>query len=314
MDTNTTLLDVNAETPLRQSFERTQAARTALPLESLVAMNVDVRRAATIATNGLASAEPLLEGIETRLPATDVALLRSLRERAEAVIYAQTLVDSDEKSSEAIVALQNEALETRERLLADLNVAARRGLVSAKHFADLTHDVGYRNVASDLGVLVKVARSAMSSLAGRSAITTDEVDRAEKLVAALWHAIGNHERKKPAGSTSASERQRAMTLLANAYDALQRVVAYLRWDEGDADAIVPALYAAPRARPKKDRGEPASGVPSQGAADAPSGAPVASSVTSPSASVVTTAPRVSGPPPFGEANAPGAPRLNPFVG
>ncbi|MBI5479925.1 MAG: hypothetical protein HY906_13755 [Deltaproteobacteria bacterium] len=37
-------------------------------------------------------------------------------------------------------------------------------------------------------------------------------------------------------------RDRAFTLLVNAYDTFQRAVTYLRWNEGDAGTIAPSLF------------------------------------------------------------------------
>jgi hypothetical protein len=58
-------------------------------------------------------------------------------------------------------------------------------------------------------------------------------------------------------AASAVTRQRAYTLMVNAYDDARRAVAYFRHSQGDADTIAPSLYAgitsprravAPRAR------------------------------------------------------------------
>jgi len=46
---------------------------------------------------------------------------------------------------------------------------------------------------------------------------------------------------------AADARNRVFTLLTRRYDQVRRAVVFLRWDEGDADRIVPSLY-------KKHRG------------------------------------------------------------
>jgi hypothetical protein len=43
-------------------------------------------------------------------------------------------------------------------------------------------------------------------------------------------------------AAAATRRARAFTLFMNAYDACRRVVAFLRWNEGDADSIAPSPF------------------------------------------------------------------------
>ncbi|WP_437980893.1 hypothetical protein [Sorangium sp. So ce117] len=46
----------------------------------------------------------------------------------------------------------------------------------------------------------------------------------------------------PGPTEAADRRARAFSLLVHAYDQTRRAVAYLRWDEEDADTIAPSLY------------------------------------------------------------------------
>jgi hypothetical protein len=50
---------------------------------------------------------------------------------------------------------------------------------------------------------------------------------------------------------AADLRNRAFTLFTRGYDQMRRAVAFLRWDEGDADKVVPSLYAKHRRSKKK---------------------------------------------------------------
>jgi len=61
----------------------------------------------------------------------------------------------------------------------------------------------------------------------------------------------------PERATEAADvRRRADTLFVRAYDEVRRIVAYLRWHEGDADSIAPSLYAKRKAS-RRRRKEPA---------------------------------------------------------
>lgn len=235
-------------TPLKQAYANTAAARAVLTDEALLRPNVDARRAATVAMSGYEAAEALLESAATKLPASDLGLVRAIPERADALLFAQTVVDSEARDARVIETLYAEALELRTQLGDDLEVAARRGVVSGRRLAEVSKLVGFRNVASDLGILVRVARDAESMLVGRSHITGEQLDRAERVIAALWHAISQNER--PVGNTTAAslERRRALTLLDDSYEELRRIVSYLRWDEGDAERITPQLYTPQASR------------------------------------------------------------------
>ena len=54
----------------------------------------------------------------------------------------------------------------------------------------------------------------------------------------------------------------SFTLFANSYDQLRRAVTYLRWEQGDADAILPSLWARSGAgRPAKGEPDPVDPTP-----------------------------------------------------
>ena len=63
----------------------------------------------------------------------------------------------------------------------------------------------------------------------------------------------------------------------NAYDACRRAVSYLRWNEGDADAIAPSLFARGGGRKpgagKNNAGGGEDGAEEGGGASAEPGAP-----------------------------------------
>ncbi|WP_437591731.1 hypothetical protein [Sorangium sp. So ce1000] len=67
--------------------------------------------------------------------------------------------------------------------------------------------------------------------------------RAGEIGPQLLAALGVREHGKGPGPTEAADkRARAFALLVHAYDQTRRAIAYLRWNEGDADSIAPSLY------------------------------------------------------------------------
>lgn len=296
--------------PLAVAYANTAAARAALADDELVGANVDARSAATLAAGGFANAAPLLADVARRMPTADVALVRTIPERADALLYSQAVVESEVRDALAIAALLEEGTLLRDELTGDLKAAAARGYVDGRRLAELRLISGYRPVASDLVVLVRVAHDAWATLEGRSLITAEKLARAGQITAELWHAIGELRRAPVPTSTANNDRRRALTLLIRAYDELERILDCLRWDEGDAEAIAPSLYGPRRRRASKHEDEDPASAELSDALAAPPAMPAMSGVAtprgvSPSVSVASASAAES-------LVAPGMPGENPF--
>lgn len=284
--------------PLQIANANTAAARAALTDDDLVAPNLEATRAATIAAGGYANAAPLLEGAAARMLKCDVPLIRTIPERSDALLYAQAVVDSEARDVRAITELAEEGGALRADLHGDLKAAAARGYVEERRLAEVRLLSGYRPVALDLVVLARVARESWAALEGRSHVTEEKIARAERVAAALWHAVSDLERAPVATSAAADHRRRALTLLVRAYDELQRVVAFLRWDEDDVEEITPSLYGPRSRRPSKNDTEDPKPPASPIATTAPVAAPTAP-VAAPTVAAPHVAPGMPGESPFG---------------
>jgi hypothetical protein len=65
-------------------------------------------------------------------------------------------------------------------------------------------------------------------------------------------------------------RARAFTVFSRAYDQVRRAAMFLRWNEGDPDAIVPSLYAGRGGRGKAAEEKPVGTTGTEVADTAPS--------------------------------------------
>ena len=92
-------------------------------------------------------------------------------------------------------------------------------------------------------VLLQILRDNWTNIAGKTALQVPELEKAEGLATRLLTAVGLREQGPALIAEAALNRQRAFTLFLSAYDHARRVVAYLRWNEADADTIAPSLYA-----------------------------------------------------------------------
>jgi hypothetical protein len=105
-----------------------------------------------------------------------------------------------------------------------------------------------------------------------SGVTETELDDAAKLGVAILTALGTE------GNPSASEamlpveelRLRSYSMLYRAYDGFRRAMAYLRWDEDDANDFAPPLTGprGPRAKKEEPKGEKEEKGEKEGTAEA----------------------------------------------
>lgn len=74
-------------------------------------------------------------------------------------------------------------------------------------------------------------------------MTTADLENAAKLAATFANALGERE-KGPASTSDSSElRIRAYTQMVITWDEIRRVITFLRWHQGDVDAVAPSLWA-----------------------------------------------------------------------
>jgi hypothetical protein len=224
------------------SFDETAADRAALAPTALVTIKLDVSVALTTVLGTLAHLAALRDAI-AQLPGREIDAFDKLEVYAEALAHANTAFLAASQPPSELRELMPRAIEIRALLLSDVTALVNRGLVDGKPFADLKGPVGYLNIASDIGVIVRVLRERWVDISTKSAAQADELDEAEQIFERITVAYAERARQPGIISAASEERQRACTLLVNAYDKTRRAVQYIRWDEGDADKLAPSLYA-----------------------------------------------------------------------
>lgn len=232
---------IDATTPLLAAFEATRAERAALPESDVATANVDLGRAATIALGAYPAIEARFAEISQAVPECDISLLRTIPTKADALIQAHGDYLASTEPDPELPGLNAEGDALRRVMRVDLERAASYGTIAADRLKELSGAVGYRNVASDLVVLTTIARTDADALRGKTGITAAEVERATKIAARMWHAIAIRDAAIERVEAAQAERARAFVLLDRAYDVARRVIAFVRWREGDADEIAPSL-------------------------------------------------------------------------
>jgi hypothetical protein len=234
-----------------QAFERALPAMKALSDEEIVLVNLSIPDA----VSGLLALErPLLDlkaRITSALPEASRDFQEKLVQYAMALSHVHTRYQMATRASDPVPALSEEGMKLRSNLFSDARALIHRGFADSRPLRNYKGSVGYRNLAFDLQMLAQFFRDCASSARGRSAVQPAELRRANELAAAILSGLRKRTRPDPAVEAAADLRNRAFTLFTREYDQVRRSVIYLRWNEGDADEVVPSLYAKRRRAKKK---------------------------------------------------------------
>ncbi|HMA94889.1 MAG TPA: hypothetical protein VKP30_19495 [Polyangiaceae bacterium] len=263
MVNQTTAPDTIPHLELRDVFERVRPEMARLEADDLLQITVDPVTAAGIARGALMRLNPLREQMAA-LPDFDIRNLDNLGLYARAVMQANAVYLGASSSPQHFQELVAEAAAVREQMVSDATALAKRGYLDGAVLDKLKGAVGHRNVATDLLTLVNVIRANWEAVAGKTALSAQELERAECLSDQLVNDIGERAVGPATIDKIVLERQQAYTVLVNAYDELRRAVTYLRWNYGDEDAIAPSLFGGKRRKSTADNQletEPATATP-----------------------------------------------------
>jgi hypothetical protein len=112
---------------------------------------------------------------------------------------------------------------------------------------------GHVALGFDLLALCHLLRRVIPNARGRANTIEAELTSAEQL-AGRFHAALAHRKAPLAELKRVTEiRDRAFSLFVEAYGQVRRAVQYLRWEQGDADRIMPSLYRRRQSRREKPR-------------------------------------------------------------
>ena len=94
---------------------------------------------------------------------------------------------------DVLEALAEEGMFYRDLLRTDALPLQKRGLLSQTCLQDLTMVPGYKEIGTDVGLLVTVYRSAWTGIENKCAIVPADLDRAEKVSWSLLRYVGLRE-------------------------------------------------------------------------------------------------------------------------
>lgn len=232
----------------KSAFEEMRPELDRLSADEVLAVNVDVPRAVSIALG----AEPHIRAheaeIQKALPLHTLEHIRRLRIYALGTVYAYLESLPLAKRADA-KALLEEAGTLKERLLVAADALAHAELIDGAKLDEIRAGNGHLDLATDLIALGATFDLSWERVASKTAIDRSQVERASALGTELLGALGARDHAANRVAPEALDRRnRAFTLLVRAYDDARRALAYLRWNEDDVDMIAPSLYTRTRKR------------------------------------------------------------------
>ncbi|HEU4407320.1 MAG TPA: hypothetical protein VFS43_18775 [Polyangiaceae bacterium] len=246
-----TTADVVLPSAATEAFAKIEPKLASLPDERLVSLDgIDVPRAVSTVLAALPKLRTLRPALVDELPRFPVEVLDDLEQVALAAWYAHLVATAAPESKGDAKALLDEGATLREDLLVGAEALAYRSLLDKDRVAALRKQPK-PDLANDLVTLVGLFRDAWEKVRGKTAVEERELERAAELAPRLLAA-----QSAPANGAKADapdRRVRAFSMLVHSLESLRRPIAYLRWNEHDADSFVPSLLKSPRGRKPKAR-------------------------------------------------------------
>src|SRR6478752_8045044 len=233
------------------AFERVEALIRAVPEDELAIVNLDVPVAVSTVLGAWREILALRDAV-AKLDGVDISALDNLKDYAQALGHAHSLYRASVGPRDPVTKLGAEVTAVREQLFTDAHALSTRGLLDEKRVAQLHSPSGYRNIAFDTLGLVAIFRENAQALAGKTPVTSDEVEHAARLAEQLIAAVGERKQGPSGSSAVVLLRQQAFTLFTGAYDEVRRAISYLRWRTNDVDKIAPSLWAGRGKRASTD--------------------------------------------------------------
>jgi len=244
----------------RQAFQQALPAAQQLAVKELIPINIDLPTTVTTTLGALPEILALRDRAKA-LPEFDVQHLDNLETYALAAMHAHGDYIAASAPPEALLALSEQATALRDTLYSDALALSNRGLISGEKLPDMKSVIGYKLLATDLIALSSLLRRSWDKISTKTAVTMNELDRAEILSDQLMSAVGTREQAPAVVAEVIQQRQRMLTLLVKSYDQARRAITFLRWNEDDLETIAPSLYAGRTGHKKADPGTAAPPTP-----------------------------------------------------
>ncbi len=245
------------------AYEQLAAERAALTEDRVERINVDIPKTVNTVFGFLPQIQALSKEVKG-LAGFDAERFDKIERYTQALAFSQMLLNAASEPIEYVPEVAAQVAAARERLLADAQALSTRGFLDGSRLKELKGGPGYKNIAYDVGTLVAMMRAVWPKIAGKTAVSEDELKSAQMLAEKLLRGVAAREQQELDITAAGEQRARAFTLLAQAYDDARRAATFLRWGQ-DIEQIVPSFYNG-RGTSKKHPDQPVGPTPPSPAA------------------------------------------------
>jgi hypothetical protein len=226
----------------RVAFNKLSETIRAVPREEQRHVNLDLPGVFTTIYKTLARAR-VYEPQVAKLEFTDHPAIMILPDLVLAGLYIENEIATTSQTANELGPKVEEGTALAQVMVADIKALVLRKVLPMDALADYNSGNGYHTLATNLGLVARLADRHWAAIEGRSGITRADIDRAGELNQEIFKYLG--ERATNGGDLAqlAVLRAQNFTLIVRAYDELRRAIAYLRYHEGDVDEIAPSLFA-----------------------------------------------------------------------
>ncbi|AKF03950.1 hypothetical protein DB32_001099 [Sandaracinus amylolyticus] len=236
---------------LRAALDQRREFLVLLPTEKVKRdLRLDVKVTGAIVSGAIPLIMQHRDAIAAQFGEEGVASLDELQGLVYACIQAEIEVTNAESGTE-VAELAARVSQSHRYLVNELESLAFRKLLDASRIDPGRPIQGYRPLVTSTLTLIDLARTILPEVGGKTSLTIETLVDIERVATEMFDTLNARDRGVPriagAPRISAAElRTRALSHLVSVYDQVRRMLTYVRWAEGDADAIAPSLYAARR--------------------------------------------------------------------
>lgn len=235
----------------KEALEARRSALVAMPEERILRRaRLDVVTVSAMASTAASRVAEMRGELVAQFGRSAGDLLDGLEITARAARQAEVEHDTSEDASE-LQALHQEVLGQYERLIIDADSLCVRGFLVKERLAGSRDTRSYQGALSSLLGVINVLRESWPTIQTKTPIVMADLDHADAVASRMSTALTTRQ-SGTARIAAAETRVRALSLLVREYELLRRMVSFLRWFDGDADSIVPSLYAGRGGRRPKD--------------------------------------------------------------
>ncbi len=226
-----------------------------VPDSDLTPINLDVMNLVTTVTGACHNILALREQL-AQLPGFDVAKLDRLPTLAYALGFTHTRYFGALTPVGPVSALAATVARYRDLFVHGIVGLQQRELIPADAMRDFVGGKAFKVAAFETVAAANMLREQPPEVFALAGVTAEELTLGCGFAGELTEQLGVREQVPAGVSSVARERQQAYTLVLRDYDQARRAVTYLRWSQGDADAIAPSLYAGRSRRSEQPEPQP----------------------------------------------------------